>query len=360
LLMKVLIVTKDLDCKGGVGVFFNALNKKFTMPVTFFIAGSRAREVNFFTGVIRFFYDYIKFISIISTYSLVHINSSMRPKAIMRDAVFLLFAKAARKKTIVFVHGWDIDVIKVIEKYFLWLYKAVFFRTDAFIVLSRDFTSILRTWGYKRPVYMLSGLVDEAMLKGIDEKALSEKIQEQRPIRILFLARLEKEKGIYQTIRIFEILKKRHKDIQLVIAGDGHEYQNAVKLVSSQRLADVQFLGFVRDEKKRQTFMNADIYLFPTFYGEGMPLSIFEAMAFGLPVITRPMGGIKDFFIDGQMGCLVNGLHPEEFVPCIDKLIRNKPRRIKIALNNYHYIQENHLSVIILKNLENVYRDFVN
>jgi glycosyltransferase involved in cell wall biosynthesis len=354
--MKVLIVTKDLNCKGGVGVFFRTLFKKFTIPVTFFIAGSRAREVGFLTGVIRFFYDYINFISILPSYSLIHINSSMRPKAILRDALFLLIAKAARKKTIVFIHGWDIQVIKVMEKYFLWLYRIIFFRTDAFIVLSQDFVSILKTWGYKRPVYLLSGLVDEALLEGIDEKVLDAKIQQPHPFRILFLARLEKEKGIYQAIQVFEILKKRTENIQLVIAGDGHECQKAVAYVSSLGLDDVEFLGFVRDEKKRQAFSNADIFLFPTFYGEGMPLSVLEAMAFGLPVVTRPMGGIKDFFIDGQMGFLVDGLHPEAFVPIIEKLIRSTSLRTKIAIHNYHYIQAHHLSCIILKKLENIFK----
>jgi glycosyltransferase involved in cell wall biosynthesis len=45
---------------------------------------------------------------------------------------------------------------------------------------------------------------------------------------------------------------------------------------------------------------DCDIFFFP-FYGEGMPISVLEAMAFSMPVITRNVGGIKDFFINGEM-----------------------------------------------------------
>lgn len=357
--MKVLIVTKDLNSKGGISIFFRTLVDKFTFPVTFFIAGSRVREVGFLTGVIRLFYDYLYFISIVSSYRLVHINTSMRPKAILRDSLFLLLAKAARRKTIVFIHGWNVRVSGTIERYFLWLYKIIYFQTNAFIVLSSDFVTILRNWGYAGPVYMLTGLVDEALLEGVNEKFLSNKSQDHHPIQILFLARLEKEKGVYQAIDIYHILKKRYKNIELVIAGDGHEYRNTVEYVSSLELADVHFIGFIRGEKKRLTFMKADIYLFPTFYGEGMPLSVFEAMAFGLPVITCPVGGIKDFFKDGQMGFLVDSRRPEDFTPFVEKLVISRPFRTKIALHNYHYVQANHLSTTIVKKLEDIYKTFL-
>lgn len=65
---------------------------------------------------------------------------------------------------------------------------------------------------------------------------------------------------------------------------------------------------------------DCDIFFFP-FYGEGMPISVLEAMAFSMPVITRNVGGIKDFFINGEMGF------------CTDSFYERKRRLASILLS---------------------------
>lgn len=48
-----------------------------------------------------------------------------------------------------------------------------------------------------------------------------------------------------------------------------------------------------------EQFESGDIYILPTYF-EGMATSVLEAMAFGLPIITTPTGGVKDFFKKGK------------------------------------------------------------
>lgn len=88
----------------------------------------------------------------------------------------------------------------------------------------------------------------------------------------------------------------------------------------------------LQEKKKIETFISHDIYCFPT-YGEGMPVSLLEAMAFGFPVVTRPVGGIKDFFENGKHGFLTNSKDPEIFAELIEKFLKND-----IFLNLLAYI----------------------
>jgi len=56
----------------------------------------------------------------------------------------------------------------------------------------------------------------------------------------------------------------------------------------------VKFLGYVRGPNKVDALENNDIYCFPSYFGEGMPNSVLEALAFGMPVITCCVGGLTD------------------------------------------------------------------
>ena len=97
----------------------------------------------------------------------------------------------------------------------------------------------------------------------------------------------------------------------------------------------------------------ADLYLFPTFHAEGMPTSVLEAMAFGLPVITRPVGGLQDFFVDGKMGRLIDSLDPNDFASVIMDYIQSPIDVKRISLFNHEYALEHFMASIVAKKLEN-------
>ena len=97
----------------------------------------------------------------------------------------------------------------------------------------------------------------------------------------------------------------------------------------------------------------SELYLFPT-YSEGMPTSVLEAMAFGLPVITRPVGGLKDFFENGEMGYMLESLDPEVYVHHIETLIKDVKLTKRISDYNYRFIKEHSLASKIAKNLEDI------
>ena len=97
------------------------------------------------------------------------------------------------------------------------------------------------------------------------------------------------------------------------------------------------------------------LYCFPTYYGEGLPTSVLEAMAFGMPVVTRPVGGLADLFEDGKMGALVYGKNPDEIADCIEKIIVDKEKMADMARYNADYAQKHFLSSVVAKRLLNIY-----
>lgn len=352
--MKVLLLTQDIHGKGGVGNYFKILKPRLK-NADYLINGSRLDEAGIFASIRRFYADYVSFLKCVDEYDLVHINTSMRPKSLVRDAIFALLCSWKKKRSIVFIHGWNEKMASVTEKYLLWLYRWCFFRTDAFIVLAEQFKRTLEHWGYKGDIFLLTTLVDDDLIAGFGEDDIRDRVESGDNPKILYLSRLEKEKGIYQTLDIFRRVLQDYPQASLTVAGDGSEFENAKLYVEKKGIANVDFMGFVRDKERIRVLKESDFYLFPTHYGEGMPTTILEAMAFGLPVITRPVGGIKDFFLSGKMGLLLDRDDADVAARYIIGLFKDRPKWLEIGIHNHRFIKQNMAASMVEKKLQSIY-----
>jgi glycosyltransferase involved in cell wall biosynthesis len=107
-------------------------------------------------------------------------------------------------------------------------------------------------------------------------------------------------------------------------------------LERTDALSGVTLLGHVASGPKQVVFAEADVYLFPT-HGEGMPNSVLEAMASGLPVVTRRVGGLKDFFEDGTMGFSSEGSDPTMFAKLLEALMLDRGLARRMGDYNSRY-----------------------
>ena len=83
-----------------------------------------------------------------------------------------------------------------------------------------------------------------------------------------------------------------------------------------------------------------------------MPTSVLEAMAFGLPIISRPVGGLCDFFKNGKMGELIASHNPEEYANAVDKYFNNITLAKEISRSNHKYAKKHFLASSVAKNIE--------
>jgi glycosyltransferase involved in cell wall biosynthesis len=269
----------------------------------------------------------------------------MNHSAIFRDLQFLKIAVFLHKKTVVFIHGWHKEYEAIMNKAKL---ASQLNRSHSLIVLAKEFQTSLIDMGVTIPIYLITTKVDDRLLQNFNIACRTGKIE-----TLLFLARVEKEKGIFTVMDIYSIMKRKYPKLKLRVVGGGKALDGARKYAAGHSLEDVVFTGKLTGEQLAGEFIRSDIYLLPT-HGEGMPASVLEAMAFGLPVITRPVGGIVDFFAD-SMGALIESLNPEDYVEEIEKFINNLSLTKSISIYNYNYAQKHFLASSVAKKMEIVF-----
>lgn len=277
----------------------------------------------------------------------VHLNPSIGSKALVRDGLLLLAARLRRKKTIVFAHGWDPRFEPRLRR-FVTLFRFVFGRADAFVVLGSPFAAKLRGLGFNGRIVVQRAPIDDALLAD----AAAAPPRGSPDFTLLFLARVEKEKGIYEVLETFKLLRSRYPRIRLLVAGDGSERKRA----ASADLEGVTFLGNVDGSQKFRAFRSADAYLLPSHH-EGLPISVLEAMAYGLPVVASAVGALPDFFEDGAMGFLVAGPDPPALAAAISRLIEEPELISRIRRFNRQYAPAFFSGRRIAGQLEELYRD---
>jgi glycosyltransferase involved in cell wall biosynthesis len=122
-------------------------------------------------------------------------------------------------------------------------------------------------------------------------------------VQFLHLGRLGKRKGGYDLVNAFSALPESMRArARLVMAGDG-DVEGMRKLAAP--LGDrVRVLSWIDMHERDRLLAESDVFVLPS-YAEGVPMSLLEAMAAGLPCITTPVGGIPDVFTHGTEGMMV-------------------------------------------------------
>lgn len=119
--------------------------------------------------------------------------------------------------------------------------------------------------------------------------------------RILYVGRLDREKGLFELMESFGQLKSRSSlTFSLDLVGDGKILPDLESMASDLGISDsVVFHGAVDDPVLvKQFYVQADLFVLPTYH-EGFPRTIYEAMIFGTPIVTTFVGAIPDLMIDG-------------------------------------------------------------
>jgi glycosyltransferase involved in cell wall biosynthesis len=124
-----------------------------------------------------------------------------------------------------------------------------------------------------------------------------------RPVFITSRA-LERRYNVECVLRAFALIQQRTATAQLIVAGDGPERSRLERLARELGLQSVSFLGWVPPEDMGELYDAADIYLNGSDV-DAAPLSLLEASAAGLPIVTTDPGGIRDMVEDGVTGMVV-------------------------------------------------------
>lgn len=234
-------------------------------------------------------------------------------------------AKILRCKVILQIHGSKFEKFMTRDILNRLLTKSMFNRSDSVIVLSERFKSKLSEFATKARVVKLYN--PAPMLSG--------SIGGQKPtegLNVLFLGQLSRRKGVYDLLSC--ILDQREyflqQKVRFILAGDGDvaEVRSFVDRNGLEQLLEIP--GWISGKTKHRYLSEADIYVLPS-YNEQMPMSILEAMAYGIPVISTFVAGIPELIETGKNGILVHAGDREGLSSALQELISSDEKRTRMG-----------------------------
>jgi len=346
--MKVLVLIPDLKHKGGVTNYYRCLRLDKLKNISYFFVNTIAtdqeqnpklskpllviKKLLFLTAI------YLNFIKIALHFQVIHINPSLNFKSFFRDMVFIFISRLLRKKILIFFRGWedDFEAAFTNKKLVKFLFKHSYAKADRYIVLCQVFKNKLMDMGINNNnnFHIETTIADSSFLDELDiDKKFNSFASE---VNFLFISRILKQKGIYIAMDAISICKEEINDrlVTLYIAGDGEELENAKYYAEKKGYTNIIFKGYVKNELKKELLIKSHIMLFPTYYGEGLPNSILEGMLYGMPIISRYIGGISDVVEHEKNGFLSDSMDSRIFADFCIKLIRNKEEYGKISTTN--------------------------
>lgn len=166
-----------------------------------------------------------------------------------------------------------------------------------------------------------------------------EDVSRPREEYILFAGTLNERKGYSDLIRAFSMIADKHPTWKLVLAGNG-ELAEADALSLKLGVRDrVVLPGWVSGREKEELFNRASVFCLPS-YAEGFPMAVIDAMAHHVPVISTPVGGITDVFMETKDLMLVHPGRLDELAVKLDLMIGHPGTRQKMALAAFDKIRK--------------------
>jgi glycosyltransferase involved in cell wall biosynthesis len=226
-------------------------------------------------------------------------------------------------------------------KYYLYFRNKILSHANGFIAISRDIKSEIQNYVLHtdQKIYHIPNSVDTDLFCPADpqeKKYLRVRLNlpERGPL-VAFAGRLVSYKGLPLLLSVWKKIITHYPQATLLLVGGGsmdiYNCEREVKefIEVNHLQGSVILTGEVRNV---QEYLRAsDLFVFPT-EKEAFGISLIEAMSCGLPVITTPVGGLKDIVQDGINGLLVNPGDKIGLYNALDKLITDQTFRNNLGL----------------------------
>lgn len=210
---------------------------------------------------------------------------------------------------------------------------------DAFVALCSDIVHELKSHGVNPEIiHQITNSVDTHTFRPVDEQA-------RRELRgrlgllcehliVTYTGRLVSYKGLPLLLQVWTELKRKSRKITLVLLGSGgldiHNCEAELRAyVASHNLQDsVIFAGDVRNV--HEYLQASDIFVYPTG-SDAFPLALIEAMACALPVMSTPVGAIREIITHMQNGLMVDVGDVQQTLNALEALMADTAFRARLG-----------------------------
>lgn len=278
---------------------------------------------------------YLKALFIIWRYDIVHFHTVPNVSMKIQLPVFLL-ALLGRKKIILHLHvGNQLTMAQYVNfKLGHWCMQ----KADMLVLLADMFAGYLdKYWkDVKTPRQVIHNACEEVI----------EIPYEQHQKTILFCGRFTDNKRADILIKAFGKIHQKYPDWRLQLLAKGPEEEGCRQLAKQLGIeAKVEMPGFVYGEEKAKYYRQAGLFCLCSHY-EGFPMVVLEAWAYGVPVLTTPVGALPDVVKDGKNGFIYNIDDVDGLVEKLDLLMANDELRLKMSRYSIEYAKRFSLQTI--------------
>ena len=162
------------------------------------------------------------------------------------------------------------------------------------------------------------------------------------PPKLITVGRLSSEKGQVVLLRACKLLADQGTKVHLTLIGSGPLEGLIRDEIANEKMGGyVELTGELPPDEVRRKLEDSDVFCLTSF-AEGLPISIMEAMAVGVPVIATSIAGIPELVVNEETGLLVPPGNVEALADALEKLLGNSKQRDKIVAAARSRVEERH------------------
>jgi len=216
----------------------------------------------------------------------------------------------------------------------LFMNKFSFKFIDKVVAITPWELDILTKYTEKEKLKVIPNGVDNILYKTVKNNTFRKKNKIKEKYLVLFFGRLNPTKGPEILAKVALNISKKRKDIAFIWVGPDEGKAEEVKKLIKGHL-NMKYIGPIRGKEKiAEMYQSADVYVLPS-YREGLPLTLFEAMASKLPIVASPVNGVPYEMTSPENGFFSNYGDLSSIEDNILKIINNKKLAQKISQNNF-------------------------
>ncbi len=334
---KICMVVQDPFVKGGIAAVVNGYHGSRLEKDYKIIYVESYKDGGKITKLLKGISGYFHFVKVIigDKPELVHIHSSFGP-SFYRKIPFVIIASWARIPIVNHIHGADFNIfyLDASDKKKK-LIKNIYSRCSKLVALSEEWKERLIKIVPENKISIIENY------SVIHEEAYEAKLNRESNNEVLFLGELGQRKGCYDIPKVVKLVAKDVPNVKFILCGAGN-VQDVEKIKEKVHELDieknVEFPGWVRDKKKDAVLCSADLFFLPS-YNEGMPMSILDAMGYGLPIVSTNVGGIPKIVRNGENGICCAAGDVDSFAKGIIRILKDKSLRLQYAAKSMEIVK---------------------
>lgn len=317
--LRLLIVAPSFDILGGQSVqaarLLSRLQEQRDLDVGFLPINPRLpgilrklQSIKYVRTLVTSIAYLVSLFAQVPKYDVLHVFSASYLSFVIAPTPAILVGRLFRKKVLLNYHSGEAeDHLKRWRSSAIPTIKMV----DALVVPSEYLVRVFAK--FDLPARAIYNLIDTRKFR----------FRERMPLRPVFLSNrsLETHYGVDRVIKAFAIIQKEIPEAGLTVAGAGSQRNALEGLAASLNLQHTRFVGQVPPDTITEQYDDADIYLNGSEI-DNQPLSLLEAFACGLPIVTTDAGGIPYIVTNEQTGFVVPRGDYQKLADCALRLLR--------------------------------------